>query len=62
MFRKYHRQFWKRSQTSRGRRGLFNPENITMKQIDAIDERIESREKIEQNNFDKAFAVELAKL
>lgn len=62
MFRKYHQQFWKRSLSSRGRQGLFHPENITKKRIDAIDEQIESREIAEQNNFDKAFAAELAKL
>ena len=62
MFRKYYQKFWKRKKTTGNRQGLFRPENITMKNINAIDAKIKSREKIEQNNFDKAFAEELAKL
>ena len=62
MFRKYYQKFWHRKKQTNGRQRLFHPENITMKKINAIDARIEFREKIEQNNFDKAFAAELAKL
>ncbi len=61
MFRKYHQKFWHRKRGNR-RQNLFQPENITMKKIKAVDNAIKRREKIEQDNFDKAFAAELAKL
>ena len=61
MFRKYHQQFWTRNSRS-GHRHMFDPKKIAMKRIQKIDENIKSREKIEQDHFDKAFAEELAKL
>ncbi len=61
MFRKYHQKFWHR-RSRRGRQSLYQPQNITMAKINAVDEKIKAREKIEQANFDKAFAAELAKL
>jgi hypothetical protein len=62
MFRKYSQKFWKRKKTTSGRQRLFDPKKLSMKRIGAIDARIESREKMEQDRFDKAFAAELAKL
>ena len=62
MFRKYSQQFWKRKKTTGSRQRLFNAENLSMKRINAIDARIKSREKMEQEHFDKAFAAELDKL
>ena len=56
MFRKYHQKFWHR------RVKANNNRDFSMARIDKIDAKIKSREKIEQANFDKAFAAELAKL
>ena len=61
MFKKYTPKFWKRkSHSSRG--GMFDPQKMSIQRIDAIDAHIESREKKEQDSFDKKFAEELAKL